>query len=466
MAENILRDSSLIIENSSQQYESIKAYLTRVFKSYHDNSNYIAEFYSKDNSSNIRIPRYFPLEKFYKEFEVIDILNNGEDIGIETNIVLKNDLQIETSDYMLNNNKGIIKLDPGSGKTVISIYVISKRKKKSLILVHRNSLVDQWKERFLQFTNLKEEQITIFKTSSIEKSLNSPIVISTVQSLLSAIENNEKNNIKEVLKKSNFGICIADEIHTTLGAQNFSKCSLYIPSIVNFGLSATPLRKDGTDDILSYHLGNIYSPIGNSDTMEAIILVILFDFKIVRGGRRNKYFYFSGKFEKSRYLSQMKKSESFFNVSFSLLDKFKDRNIIFINERIEIIEILYHNIKEDNDKSKFIQNAGNEELEKRVTFATPGKIRDGIDIPKKDLLIMSSPISNINQLSGRVIRSYPNKKHPILVDLVDIGCKDIYSTYWNRFKFYSEKKWKIKYFEVTNNIVSEIEYDRIIELLK
>ena len=99
------------------------------------------------------------------------------------------------------------------------------------------------------------------------------------------------------------------------------------------------------------------------------------------------------------------------------------------------------------DKSKFIAGSSLDELEKQISFSTPGKIRDGIDVPWKDSLLITSPVKNIEQLCGRITRTYPghDKKTPIVLDMVDIGCNNIKSSFWSRVDYYKSKDWKINY---------------------
>jgi hypothetical protein len=140
-----------------------------------------------------------------------------------------------------------------------------------------------------------------------------------------------------------------------------------------------------------------------------------------------------------------------------LLNKFiPDRDILCMMERIKLIEQTFKNVDAPS-KSMFCGTNGLETLKYKLTIATPGKARDGIDAPHKDCVIMTSPISNIEQLAGRVTRTKEGKKDPILVDMVDIGCRDIARTALNRIKFYEKKNWKTQYILVFNNQLRIIE---------
>ena len=445
------RRGGIIIPRSYEYHEfyyKIKEFLTRRTKDY-NSETYIYNYFYLESDNYLIIPRYFPIEK-YVTCKLNDNFSDGDDINITHNIKPRNDLQKRAFNYMENTNHGIVQLNPGVGKTVISIKAVSDLKKKTIVLVHRDPLVVQWKERFLEFTDLKEDEISRLSSSSFEDDLSKPIIITTVQAFLSLLKRKRKDFLI-ALNKANIGILIGDEIHTTAGAPAFSECSLHIPSSINFGLSATPYRGDGCSDILQYHFGDIFSDDDTGDTMKCNVTVLLFDY-MVDIPKRYKYLNWNNKFQRSRYLNLIKKSEPFLNITKALLEKFsKDKNVLFISERIKMIELLYDWLDHDS-KSKFIASTGKEELEKDITFSTPGKIRDGIDANWKDTLIMTSPISNIAQICGRIIRWKKDKDDPIIVDMVDIGCRIIANTFHNRLKYYKQREWDIQFVYIDNNL--------------
>jgi molybdopterin/thiamine biosynthesis adenylyltransferase len=162
----------------------------------------------------------------------------------------------------------------------------------------------------------------------------------------------------------------------------------------------------------------------------------------------------------------MKKSEPFLATAKGLLMKFKDeRNMLFMAERINLIDELYNWVPA-NSKSRFYRSASMEELKGQVTFTTPGKCRDGVDAPWKDCIVITSPIANIEQLTGRVIREAENKKQPIIIDMVDYGCTRIAQTVHSRIKFYENKNWDVQYIIVKDGVMREIEQDQAISIIR
>ena len=138
-----------------QFYFQIKEFLKRRTQKY-NTSDYVTNQFYLESDKGLLIPRFFPLDRFIKQQYKIEgeLLYKSDRINIKHNIIPRNETQQEAINYMSTYSNGILQLPPGVGKTVITIFMIASRKLKSLILVHRDSLVDQWMERFLQFTNL------------------------------------------------------------------------------------------------------------------------------------------------------------------------------------------------------------------------------------------------------------------------------------------------------------------------
>lgn len=432
-----------IYENESW-YHLVRAHLFRKQKQYNSPDFVTYKFFSESEKSLV-IPRYFPIHD-YVDCKIIDNSHEGEDISINHNITPRNAAQEDTIKFMLTNDHGMIKLNPGMGKTVISIYTIAERKKKALVLVHRNSLDIQWRERLFQFTNLTENKVSVLNSNKFEEQLlNSSVIIATAQTITSLL-NRRRMEYLVALNRANIGIFIADETHTTVGAPTFSQCSLHVPAKYCYGLSATPNRSDGNSDIITYHLGKEFSIDSDDDTMPADVTFILADFGIDTP-YRHSYLHWEGSFQKSRYLNIMKNSKIFMDLTKALMNKLvkDERELLIICERVKkLIDILYKDLK-FKDKSKFIAGSPLKNLNSKVTFSTPGKIRDGIDAPHKDALLITSPVKNIEQLCGRITRSKPNKKMPIVIDMVDIGSEDIRTSFWGRLDYYNKKGWKVNF---------------------
>jgi len=462
---NIIKRSGLLISKEHEYkefYIKIREFLERRSKEYNRSTFVVNKFYI-ESEKFLLIPRNFPIQQFLFDYKIEDRTHDGEVIDIKHIIKPRSVTQEKAIQYILSNENGILQLSPGVGKTVITIYMIATRKRKSLILVHRDSLAEQWKKRFTDFTNISFDDISRITSATFEEDLKKPIIISTTQTFISLLNRNRMEFLK-ALHEANIGIFVADEVHTSVGAPTFSECSIHMPSKYTYGLSATPYRYDGNGDIIEFHLGDIFIDDDTEGTMDARVTVILADYGI--SSKSGGYIRWGGQFQRARYLNQMKKSQTFVTLAQGLMNKIKhDRHAIMILERTKLIDEFYDWLVFPS-KSKFYKSASLKELNQHFTFATPGKCRDGIDAPWKDAIITTSPISNIDQLSGRVLRSYPGKQTPIIIDMVDYDCPEIARTLYSRVNFYEMKKWPVQYLLFANNKLNKIDKDVAFNILE
>lgn len=451
----IKRTSGLLINKDdvgSKCFYEVMEHLERKTQVYAQNDiSEIIRFYEEPDIDLILVPRYFPIKEYTPEnVKIKDSVKNGKKIKIKHNIIPRDELQKNAIKFIMENKCGTIKQPPGTGKTVIAIYGVCEIGQKTIIIVHRDPLVKQWKNRFLEHSYIKEERIGILKSKNYEEILGKDIIISTSQTFLSLLKRKKYEFIENV-EKAGIGILIGDEVHTSVGAPSFSKCSLYIPAKYTFGLSATPERYDKNTDIIEYHLGPITEIEGKGSVMEPDIVMVYFNYDINKGGR-GKYLYWGGRFQRARYLNSLIKSEKYMKVCESLLkwSVKRSKDIIFMVDRKNVIHALYDKFNDVESKSKFIEKAELDTLNEQIVFATPGKCKDGVDIPCKDTLIMASPVSNIEQLCGRILRINKGKDTPVFFDMVDLGCKELIRSSLIRLEYYKSKGWKVHHFQNRN----------------
>jgi superfamily II DNA or RNA helicase len=443
-------------------YKEIKKKLTISIKDYYS-KEIIKTPYYYETPKALLIPRLFPIEDYIqKGFIGEKEKYQAKKIKIKSKITPRNKIQTDSIDYLLHNPNVLLQLPPGSGKTVISIHVLCTLRFKTIIFVHRESLIEQWHDRIIEFTNAKESQIGYLSSNSYEDVLeNSDIILSTVQSFNAILRNEKfKDRFLRFLYHSGIGLMIGDEVHTTVGAPMFSLASLLTPCHRTIGLSATPDRNDGAFKIMKYHLGEIYESPYASGTMDAEINVMLFDFELVEN--RQKWLFWDGQFQYSRYYQILRKSKIFRHVLHSVLQGLIDdnRHIVVMVERIKFIDELIKEFK-DYDCVKFTAGVKNEILSHKIVLTTPGKMRDGVDAPWKDTIIFTSPVKNITQAIGRIIRTYENKQTPIVMDFVDTGIKNISNTFFrDRLPYYRKKNWTVNYYAIENGSFTKMGQDK------
>ena len=93
-------------------------------------------------------------------YAIEDKTNSGEVIPVTFNGELREE-QRPAADALLEQNTGVLSATTAFGKTVIASYMIGQRKTNTLILVHTQALMTQWKkslENFLKFDIIPPEE--------------------------------------------------------------------------------------------------------------------------------------------------------------------------------------------------------------------------------------------------------------------------------------------------------------------
>ena len=121
---------------------------------------------------------------------------------------------------------GVLVAACGMGKTTMALAVAAALGQKTLVIVHKHVLVDQWCERIGQFLGP-----------------GAPVDIVTAQSLH-----------RKGLEGVEYGLTIMDEAHH-VPARTFAAAVGRCPARYRLALTATPTRTDGLIDLLHWHFG-------------------------------------------------------------------------------------------------------------------------------------------------------------------------------------------------------------------
>ena len=146
------------------------------------------------------------------------------------------------SDTWFEEDTSVLIAPPGSGKTVIACAAIDSRACSTLVLVDRKALADQWRDRLQKHLGFKCGQIGggRSKTTGI-------LDIALLPTLA------RRDNVEELT--ASYGFVIVDECHH-IAASAFFHVLNRIPARYWLGLTATPERRDGLEDLIYHQLGS------------------------------------------------------------------------------------------------------------------------------------------------------------------------------------------------------------------
>lgn len=402
----------------------------------------------KENKNKLYLPRYYGL----LNFNTPDIIKFNDAKNLDNSLIFAKELrqnQLEIIDkYLEAKDKvggGIIAAGCGIGKTVISIYLISQIKLKTLILVHKEFLMHQWIERINEF--LPNANIGIIQGTKYDV-VNKDIVIGMIQTV------STKTDYPDYVFRD-FGFLVADECHH-LGARSFSQALKKTNFKYTLGLSATPNRKDGLSKVFKYFLGDIiYKSKVNKDSE---VLVHVYKYINNDSNYNRIVLNVKQKMNNPAIITNIIKCEKrnlfIYSLLKSLLDE--DRNILILSARVAHVDWFISKIEENNlcTVGKYTGNQKNldKSLDAKIIIGTYAMIAEGFDCKKLDTLIMTTPQSDIAQIVGRIMRKKKEERTniPLIIDI------------WDQFANFNKKGLlRLKYYKTHeyNKIIYEVNDD-------
>ena len=105
-----------------------------------------------ESPNSLYLPRFYAQDKLGLPTKVK--MNSGHDVDIPFNGSLREEQIPIVNLYLKSCNDiggGIISLKCGGGKTVLALNIISQLKKKTIVVVHKDFLMTQWRDRISQF---------------------------------------------------------------------------------------------------------------------------------------------------------------------------------------------------------------------------------------------------------------------------------------------------------------------------
>jgi superfamily II DNA or RNA helicase len=326
--------------------------------------------------------------------------------------------------------------------TVLSLNIISRLKKKTFIIVHKEFLMNQWIERIQQF--LPKARVGKIQGPIIDID-DKDIVIGMLQSL-------SMKEYPSTLFES-FGLTIIDECHH-ISSEVFSNSLFKLVTKYMLGLSATMNRKDGTTKVFKMFIGDVIFK-GKRDE-ERNVTVHAIEYKVDDDNFNEVKLDFRGKPAYSSMISKLceynRRSEFILKILSDMLLINPDQQIMILAHNKNILKYLHDAIVHRNIATVGYYVGGMKEAalketeSKKVVIATYSMAAEALDIKTLTTLIMSTPKTDIEQSVGRILRE--KHSNPIVVDIID--SHDLFKNQWRKRRtFYKKENYTILY---TNSI--------------
>ncbi|MFA9558484.1 DEAD/DEAH box helicase family protein [Evansella sp. AB-rgal1] len=378
-------------------------------------------------------------EIFSKNNISIKIVNN-QFIGRTIEAKFHGQLTFQQEDAvtsMASSDNGVLAAATGFGKTVTAAALIGRNKINTLIVVHRTQLVEQWKERLSTFLNIPVKEIGQIGGGKNNPTFN--IDICTIQTL------NRNGVIKPELH--HYGQIIVDECHH-ISAVSFEKVLKVVQAKKVYGLTATPVRKDGLHPIIFMQCGPIRYKTNNKQQAN----IRPFKQTLVKRSTLMKTNETDIQAIYSLLSTNKQRNEMIFNDVLQALDE--RRSPIVLTERLDHVNELYalfngfaKNIiiltgamkKKERQQAldKLIKLPDSEE---RLLIATGKYVGEGFDDSRLDTLFLTMPISwkgTLQQYVGRLHRNHSDKNEVKVYDYVDSNVDVLQKMFEKRLKGYN-----------------------------
>lgn len=393
-----------------------------------------------ENESKLYLPKFYGIEKFGKPD--IDILPEGKDIDINFSLELKEEQKIPAEKTMIayqTSGGGILSLPCGFGKTILALYFIAQLKKKTLVIVHKEFLMNQWIER-IKFA-LPDAKVGIIQGNKFEVDGND-IVIGMLQTI----------SMKEFSDDSfdDFGHVIIDECHT-IPSRVFSKALMKVNSKYSLGISATPKRNDGLMKVLSYHIGSIFYSIKSNE--RNIVKVVRYLLCSNDELYNKEILNYRHKPQMANMINNIadyhKRTKLIVNNVIKEIKLSDKRQILILSDRRQQLADMYNLITESTEIScgyyigGLKKNVLKDNEKCRILLGTYPMASTGLDIPTLNGLVLASPRSDIIQSIGRIDRVVHEGIEPLIMDMCD-QFSLFESQCRKRYCVYKKKKYVIE----------------------
>ena len=378
------------------------------------------------SKSKVYLPRFYGIEKFGQAKR--NILPEGESINLEFNGTLREIQQQAVDAAVKSNFQGIISLDTGLGKTVVALYLVSLIKKKTLILVHAEFLLEQWKTRAEQY--LPGVRIGIIRQDRQEIE-NVDISIGMIQTIVG------RDYPKDFFKS--YGYMCCDEVHHA-SSRTFSSVFYKVQTKFCIGLSATPERKDGLSKVFYWFMGPLLISVKRETGKPTIEFIMNDTYGYTEEFNR------LGKVNSPAMITNLTRQNKRNELIIELVKKYKSRKILILSDRREHCELLLH-LCECQNISAGVYLGGMKTASRDLTVScqviigTYQASGEGFDVPDLDTLILATPKSDVVQAVGRILRQ-KNPNEPLVLDIVD-QFSIFKGQYYKRRKFYKSENFKI-----------------------
>jgi superfamily II DNA or RNA helicase len=413
-----------------------------------------------ESKTRFYVPRHWGINKFGKP--EADILSDGlplpDTITFNTTFP-PHDFQKEIINSFINKDaNGLICVPCGYGKTFMALNIAINLRRRFLIIVDKEFLMNQWKSEIENFISGARVGILQGNKVQIDKD-KYDITICMIQTIC-------RRELPDGFFDE-YGFTIFDECHH-LGASYFCQALKKIQTKYMLGLSATPDREDGLSCIFEYYLGDpVYKLTKRAPDKEAVVKAVWFNsedptYKDVPVNSR-------GEPITAKLLNQVADFEPRNNKIIDIINEYarnSDRFILILSDRISQLEWFEKALNERYPQyvhgyyiGGMKQTKLDENADKcQILLATYQMAAEGFSVKKLNTVILATPRKNVEQSTGRIFRQRIDERKvaPHIIDIID-SHNILVNRWYNRYKFYKECNYTFEHIDKPKKVVEKTE---------
>lgn len=341
-------------------------------------------------------------------------------------------------------NCGILCLPCGYGKTFTAIAIAAALKRRFVVVVHKEFLVDQWSGELKSL--LPGIRIGRIQGERCDVGPEFDCSIAMIQTICS------RPYPSGIF--AGFGLAIFDEAHH-LGAEHFSQTLQRIQCRTMLGLTATPQRTDGLTKVFEWFLGPIVFQIAKRDEDKTVRV------EVMRYSHGDKAYAdapinWKGEVIRARLLNQI---AEFYPRTQALLNwihehmKVEGRKLLILSDRREHLVAFEGGMRALGNSSigYYVGGMKQTELDKsaecKIILGTFAMAAEGMNIPTLNAVLLATPKSNVEQSVGRILRQRPEERavDPLILDILDAPHRGCVGQWNKRAKYYRSCGYKIQW---------------------
>jgi len=401
-----------------------------------------------ESATRYYVPRHWGKKRFGEP--EADIVSEG--LPLPSEITFRttfppHDFQMEIMKTFLERGaNGLICVPCGYGKTFMALNLAVQLKRRFLIVVDKEFLMNQWKSEIENF--IVGARVGILQGTKVQ--IDADKYDATICMIQTICRRELPNGFFD-----QYGFTIFDECHH-LGASYFCNALRKVQTRWMLGLSATPDREDGLTRVFEAFLGEpVYKNTLRAPDKEAVVKAVWFDSKdpIYEELPTNA----RGETVTAKLMNQIADFEPRNQRILSLLKEYAtdpNRFILLLSDRISQLEWF----ETELNKTAFLhgyyiggmkQSVLDQNADKcQILLATYQMASEGFSIKKLNTVILATPRKNVEQSTGRIFRQRIDERKvaPHIIDIVDSHSM-LVNRWYVRQRFYKKCEYTVTHID-------------------